>query len=288
MQDAFLELIRRASVELPKDVIDAIESYRTKEAAGSMARNILGKMLESIVLSRELSVPLCQDTGTLIFYIDYPAGMRSAEKKITDAIKKATVAATKKQYLRPNSVDPRTEKNTGNNLGIGHPSLHFHQWDKPHLRARLLLKGGGCENVGIQYKLPDKGLGAGRDFEGVRRCIIDAAVQAQGRGCAPGVLGVCIGGDRGYGYVASKEQFFRKLDDVNPDKTLAALEARCLDEINRLGIGPMGLGGNTTVFGVKIGTANRLPACYFVTVSYMCWSYRRKQMIIRDKKVRYA
>ena len=286
MQDAFLELIRRASTQLPKDVLAAIESYRRIEAPGSMARNILGKMLENTDLAKEKSVPLCQDTGTLIFYIDYPK--KISEKVITDAVKKAAVAATKKQYLRPNSVDPRTEKNTGNNLGIGHPSLHFHQWDKPYLRARLMLKGGGCENCGLQYKLPDKRLGAGRDFEGVRRCIIDAAVQAQGRGCAPGVLGVCIGGDRGYGYVASKEQLFRKLDDTNPDKTLAKLEARCLKEINSLGIGPMGLGGKTTVFGVKIGTANRLPASYFVTISYMCWSYRRKQMIIRDRKVRYA
>jgi len=286
MQDAFLELIRRASTQLPKDAIDAIESCRAKEAPGSMAQNILGKMIENADLAKAKSVPLCQDTGTLIFYIDYPK--RIPEQKITDAVRKATVAATKKQYLRPNSVDTRTGKNTGNNLGVGHPSLHFHQWDKPHLRARLLLKGGGCENVGIQYKLPDKRLGAGRDFEGVRRCIIDAAVEAQGRGCAPGVLGVCVGGDRGYGYVASKEQFFRKLDDTNPDKTLAELEARCVKEINGLGIGPMGLGGKTTVFGVKIGTANRLPACYFVTVSYMCWSYRRKQMIIRDRKVRYA
>lgn len=286
MQDAFLELIRRASTQLPKDVLDAIESYRRTEAPGSMARSILGKMLENASLAKAKSVPLCQDTGTLIFYVDYPK--RIPEKKITEAITKATVAATEKQYLRPNSVDPRTEKNTGNNLGIGHPSLHFHQWDKPYLRARLILKGGGCENVGIQYKLPDKRLGAGRDFEGVRRCIIDAAVQAQGRGCAPGVLGVCVGGDRGYGYVASKEQLFGKLDDTNPDKQLAQLEVRCLREINQLGIGPMGLGGRTTVFGVKIGTANRLPASYFVTVTYMCWSYRRKQMIIRDGKVRYA
>jgi len=286
MQDAFLELIRRASTQLPKDVAAAIDAYRRKEAKGSMAQNILAKLIENADLAKAKSVPLCQDTGTLVFYIDYPKKM--SEKAITEAIKKAAVAATKKQYLRPNSVDPRTEKNTGNNLGIGHPSIHFHQWDKPHLRARLMLKGGGSENCGLQYKLPDKRLGAGRDFEGVRRCIIDAAVQAQGQGCAPGVLGVCIGGDRGAGYVTSKEQLFRKLDDTNPDKTLAKLEAKCLKEINQLGIGPMGLGGKTTVFGVKIGTANRLPASYFVTVTYMCWSYRRKQMIIRDGKVRYA
>jgi len=286
MQDAFLELIRRASTQLPKDVLDAIDAYGRKEAEGSMARNILGKMIENAELAEAKSVPLCQDTGTLLFFIDYPK--KTPEKAIADAIRKAVAAATKKGYLRPNSVDPRTERNTGNNLGAGHPSLHFHQWDKPYLRARLLLKGGGSENCGIQYKLPDKRLGAGRDLEGVRRCIIDAAVQAQGQGCAPGVLGVCIGGDRGHGYTVSKEQLFRKLDDPNPDKALAALEARCLDEINRLGIGPMGLGGATTVLGVKIGTANRLPASYFVTVSYMCWSCRRKQMIIRDKKVRYA
>ena len=149
------------------------------------------------------------------------------------------------------------------------------------MEIRLVLKGGGCENVGIQYSLPDGRLGAGRDLVGVEKVILDAAYQAQGKGCGPGILGVCIGGDRATGYVHSKEQFLRRLDDTNPDAGLAALEARVVEKANRLGIGPMGFGGATTLLGCKAGVLNRLPASYFVSISYMCWAYRRQGATLR-------
>ena len=134
-----------------------------------------------------------------------------------------------------------------------------------------------------QYSLPDAALGAGRDLEGVRRCILDAVHRAQGYGCAPGILGVCIGGDRAGGYEEAKHQLLRKLDDRNRCAELARLEARVLKEANALGIGPMGLGGKTTLLGVKIGSRPRVPASFFVTVSYLCWAARRRSMVVRLK-----
>jgi fumarate hydratase class I len=146
--------------------------------------------------------------------------------------------------------------------------------------VRLIMKGGGCENVGRQYSLPNEELNAGRDLDGVRRCILDAIVSAQGNGCAPGILGVCIGGDRATGYECSKIQFLRKIADRSHVKVLARLEDRILKESKQLAIGPMGFGGTTALLGVKIGSLSRLPASFFVTVSYMCWAFRRRGMLL--------
>ena len=143
-----------------------------------------------------------------------------------------------------------------------------------------MLKGGGCENVGAQYALPYTDLEAGRDWDGVRKVILDSVVKAQGQGCGPGVLGVCVGGDRCSGYTFSKEQLMRPLDDLNPVERLAKLEQDIVETSNKLGIGPMGFGGKTTILGCKIGTLNRLPASYFVSISYMCWAYRRRGFVL--------
>jgi fumarate hydratase, class I len=142
--------------------------------------------------------------------------------------------------------------------------------------VRLVLKGGGCENVGAQYSLPIEKLKANRDLDGCRKVILDAVLQAQGKGCGPGILGVCIGGDRATGYEFSKQQLLRKLDDKNENEELERLEQDIVETANKLGIGPMGFGGKTTLLGTKIGVLNRLPASYFVSVSYMCWAYRRQ------------
>jgi fumarate hydratase class I len=142
------------------------------------------------------------------------------------------------------------------------------------------MKGGGSENMSRQYSLPDGELGAGRDLEGVRKCVLDAVVKAQGYGCAPGILGVCVGGDRATGYETAKEQLLRPLGDASADKTLAAFEKKLLKEANALGIGPMGLGGRTTLLGVKIAARPRVPASFFVTIAYMCWACRRRSTVI--------
>lgn len=283
LTEQFLELVRRAATDLPPDAERSIRAARDREEPNTPATAVLDTILENVELARKQSTPICQDTGTPIFYVYYPTGWSTLalRKQIRDAV----ATATAKAYLRPNAVDSLTGKNSGNNLGNEFPSIHFHEWEEDYLKVNLLLKGGGCENVGAQYKLPDAKFQAGRDLDGVRKVVLDAVQNAQGKGCAPGVLGVTVGGDRGSGYVYSKEQLFRPLGERNPNPELAELEERIYDEANQLGIGPMGLGGKTTVLDVQLDVLHRLPACYFVSVSYMCWANRRHTMIYRDGEV---
>ena len=279
----FIELIRRAATDLPADIEAALRRAYEEENAGSAAQNALDVILENVRMSRAASTPICQDTGTPIFYVYYPTGWSTLALK--KQIREAVAEATAKSYLRPNSVETLSGKNTGNNLGDDFPYFHFEEWEEDYLKVDLMLKGGGCENVGAQYSLPDTRLGADRDLEGVRRAVLDAVQQAQGLGCAPAVIGVAVGGDRGSSYIKSKEQFFRPLDDESPDPKVAALEKRLTAEANTLGIGPMGFGGKTTVLSVKIDSLERLPASYFVTASYMCWADRRRTLVYRDGQV---
>jgi len=272
--ESLVELIRRASAELPDDVNRALVASLEREKKGTIAASALQIIERNIELAKRKSQPLCQDTGSVLFYIDCPVGLDQIA--FGETAREAVKVATKKGYLRQNSVDALTGKNDGTNLGPGAPALHFHQHRADHVEVRLVLKGGGCENVGAQYSLPEERLHASRDLAGCRAAILDAVIQAQGKGCGPGILGICIGGDRATGYEYSKTQFLRLLDDRNPDPKLDALEQDILETANRLGIGPMGFGGNTTLLGVKIGVANRVPASYFVSVSYMCWAYRRQ------------
>jgi fumarate hydratase class I len=202
--------------------------------------------------------------------------------EFADTARAAVTEATKRGFLRQNSVDSLTGKNDGTNIGPGAPTFHFHQTREAQVTVRLVLKGGGCENVGAQYSLPNTKLNANRDLDGCRKVILDAVQQAQGKGCGPGILGVCIGGDRATGYELSKTQFLRNLDDENDNAELAALENDIHTTANKLGIGPMGFGGNTTLLGVKIRAANRVPASYFVSVSYMCWAFRRHGAVLNE------
>ena len=284
--DNILELVRLTSTDLPPDIETSIQMAVKQEEPGSAAKGALETILKNVELSRQNSTPICQDTGTPIFYVYYPAGWST--RLLRQQIEGAVVQATKKAYLRPNSVDSLSGKNSGNNLGGSHfPSIHFEEVEGDSLTIELMLKGGGCENVGAQYSLPNDALNAGRDLAGVRKVVLDAVYKAQGQGCAPGILGVAIGGDRGSSYYASKEVLYRKLDDTNPDPQLEALEKRLIEEGNQWGIGPMGFGGKTTLLGTKITHLNRLPACYFVSVSYMCWAYRRRKMTIKADMVNY-
>jgi len=279
-RDWVVELLRRASTDLPEDVVAALEDARGREERNSPAHSVLESILRNVEIAREKSTPLCQDTGTNVFLVHHPLGVSTRE--MAADIREAVAIATEKSYLRPNSVDSVTGKNTGDNVGTGHPYLHFEEWDRDEIWVRVMLKGGGCENVGAQYSLPDSRLGAGRDLKGVEIAVLDAINQAQGKGCGPGVIGVCVGGDRATSLTVAKQQHFRKLDDQNPDAELAALESRLMDKANRLGIGPMGFGGKTTTLAVKVTAANRLPASFFVSVSYMCWECRRRDMRIRN------
>jgi fumarate hydratase class I len=272
--DSLVELIRRTSAEIPDDVQRAILASLEQEKKGSIAESALKIIERNIELAKLKSQPICQDTGSVLFYVDGPVGLDQIT--FEEAARAAVKSATEKGYLRQNSVDSLTGKNDGTNLGPGAPSMHFHQHRGRATEVRLVLKGGGCENVGAQYSLPNEKLKANRDLDGCRKAILDAVLQAQGKGCGPGILGVCIGGDRATGYEASKREFLRLLDDRNPTPELDELEQDVLRTANELGIGPMGFGGKTTLLGVKIGALNRVPASFFVSVSYMCWAYRRQ------------
>jgi fumarate hydratase class I len=274
LENSLLEIIRRTSAEIPDDVQKAILQSLEQEKKGTIAESALKIIEKNIELAKQKSQPICQDTGSIIFYVDCPAGFDQIG--FEEAARGAVKEATKKGYLRQNSVDSLTGVNDGTNVGPGSPTVHFHQHRSPGTNVRLVLKGGGCENVGAQYSLPNEKLKANRDLDGCRKVILDAVLQAQGKGCGPGILGVCIGGDRATGYEFSKQQFLRTLVDRNPVADLDKLEQDVLSTANELGIGPMGFGGKTTLLGVKICAANRLPASFFVSVSYMCWAYRRQ------------
>jgi fumarate hydratase class I len=278
--ETFVELIRRASTQLPDDVARALEQGKAKETETGLADKALGTILENIELASSTSAPICQDTGTPVVWIHHPVGVST--RALGAQFREAVHKATERKFLRPNAVDTLTGRNTGNGAGRGIPFLHFEEWDEPRVEVRMILKGGGSENVGTQYKLPDSRLKAGRDLEGVRRAVLDAVFEAQGKGCAPGVLGVCVGGDRVSAFEMSKRQLLRPIVDTNLIPELAELEERLLREGNQLGIGPMGFGGKTTLLAVKIGVLDRLPACYFVTVTYMCWADRKAAVSIDE------
>jgi fumarate hydratase class I len=284
LSDAFVELIRLTSTDLSPDVEKALIAAREREAKGSAARGAMDSILHNVALARENSTPICQDTGTPIFYVQHPRGWST--RTVREQIRAATARATQHAYLRPNAVDAISGVNSGTNLGDdAFPTIQ--EVEDEILTVNLILKGGGCENVGVQYSLPNTALGAGRDLEGVRKVALDAVYSAQGKGCSPGILGIAVGGDRGSSYAISKKVLLRKMDEPNPIEELNQLEERLTSEANQLGIGPMGFGGETTVLGVKLRGMHRLPASYFVSVSYMCWAYRRRRMIVRGEEVVY-
>ena len=283
--DSVVALIVRTSTDLPPDVRAAMKVAMGQEPAGSQSSQALSIIAQNIDLAADCEGAICQDTGMPTFEVKTPVGANQIvmQKQIRDAI----AEATKRGKLRPNSVDSITGENSGTNLGPGTPIIHFHQWENDdEIEVKLILKGGGCENMNAQYSLPMElpNLGrADRSLEGVRKCILHAVWNAQGKGCAPGAIGVCIGGDRTSGYVHAKEQLFRTLDDVNADPRLAELEASIMGEINKLGIGAMGFGGRVSLIGCKVGTLNRLPASFFVSVAYDCWAFRRLGVVLDAK-----
>jgi fumarate hydratase class I len=276
LHNSLVELITQTSTNLPPDVRAAMSSAGVHETPHTQASQALNIIFSNVDMAVDDSGPICQDTGMPTFYVHTPVGVNQIT--IRKAILAAVADATKLGKLRPNSVDSITGKNSGDNLGPGTPVIHFEQWEEDEVEIKLILKGGGCENKNIQYSLPAnlERLGrADRNLEGVRKCLLHAVWQAQGQGCAPGALGVCIGSDRAHGYDVAKEQLFRTLDDVNPDARLAELEARVMAEANELGVGAMGFGGKVSLIGCKIAASNRLPASFFVSVAYECWAFRR-------------
>ena len=274
--ESIVQLITKTATDLPPDVRAAMANALATEDKTSRAGQALAIIAQNIDTAESCEAPICQDTGMPTFEVHVPVGANQIWMRAQ--IREAVAEATRRGKLRPNSVDSITGENSGTNLGPGTPIIHFDQWEEHDIEVKLILKGGGCENTNAQYALPTEldHLGrADRSLEGVRKCILHAVWKAQGKGCSPGAVGVCVGGDRTSGYLHAKEQLFRTLDDTNTDPRLARLEASIMDEANRLAVGPMGFSGKTSLIGCKIGALNRLPASFFVSVAYDCWAFRR-------------
>ncbi len=268
-----VKLYRRMATDLSPDISDGLAKARASEEKDSPAYTAISTIIENVELARSESKPICQDTGYPVFFVTISEG--ASIPKVREAIVEATKVATAEIPLRPNAVDSVTGANSGDNTGTLWPLIYFEGWQNNHILIRAMLKGGGSENCGATYKLPDPRLGAARDLEGVRKVVLDAVHAAQGRACPPYVLGVALGGSKDAVARLSKEQLFRQLDDSSPSTELAALERKLLDEANSLGIGPIGVGGRTCVMGVKIGAAHRHAATYFVDIAFCCWADRK-------------
>src|SRR6202171_881988 len=276
LSSSLLERITQTSTNLPPDVRAAMSLAGLGETPDTQSSQALSIILGNIDMACDDEGPICQDTGMPTFFVHTPVGGQQIKNRKT--IQDAVAEAARLGKLRPNSVDSITGKNSGNNLGEQTPVIHFEQWEQDEIEVKLILKGGGCENKNIQYSVPcalDHLGRADRNLEGVRKCILHAVWQAQGQGCAPGAVGVCIGSDRAHGYDLAKGQLFRTIDDVNPNPTLAKLQTEIMEEANKLGVGAMGFGGKASLIGCKITAANRLPASFFVSVAYDCWAFRR-------------
>ena len=279
--DSVLRLVVRTSTDLPPDVRAAMKIAVDSEPSDTRSSQALTIIAQNIDLAVDAEGAICQDTGMSTFEVRVPVGANQIwmRRQILEAV----AEATRRGKLRPNSVDSITGKNSGDNLGPGTPIVHFEQWERDAIEVKLILKGGGCENTNAQYALPVELPHVGRadrTLEGVKKCILHAVWSAQGKGCSPGAVGVCIGGDRTSGYAHAKEQLFRTLDDVNADPRLAELEASIMATVNDLDIGTMGFGGRVTLIGCKIGALNRLPASFFVSVAYDCWAFRRLGVVL--------
>lgn len=312
--DTLAELIRRTTSDLPADIEAALRAAADAETAGSQAALMLHALVENTRLARQQASPLCQDTGTLTFFWRVPCGTDT--HALEHAARAAVQTATQSGWLRRNTIATLSGTSIDTNVAEGWPACHFEQRsedgdkrseigdqrsavgvqpsdlrspasDRCPIEVWLMQKGGGSENMSAQFSLPDEAIGAGRDLEGVRACLLHAVWRAQGFGCAPGILGACVGADRAEGFLEAKRQLLRPLGDASPEPELAALERRVLAEANELGIGPMGMGGKTTLLGVKIAALPRLPASYFVTVAYMCWACRRRGVRVAGETVEW-
>lgn len=268
VENAAVNLLRFAVTELPKDVKEALQkAYR--EETSEAGKTQLKAILDNVELAEKTRTPMCQDTGTIIFYVKAGAEVKHLDK-IENALRKATRRATTKVPLRPNAVDPFKQKNTGDNTGRNIPYINWEIVAGDTLEITVLPKGGGSENVCTMGMLVP-----GEGINGLKKFVIDSVIKAGSKPCPPNILGVAIGGGSDIALKLAKKALLRPLDQPNPDPELAELEKELLEAANSTGIGPMGLGGKITVLGVKIDYAVRHPASYPAAVAFNCWAARR-------------
>lgn len=270
-------LLRLANTKLPLDIGWALEAGASWET-NDIAYSQLGAIMDNVKKAELLGRPMCQDTGIPIFYVKGKFDS-SIRKDIADGLRRAT----KDIPLRPNTVDPITRKNSGDNLGKGMPIIHFIPTDDDFTEITVLLKGAGSENMTRLGMLnPADGL------QGVKKFVIDSVLDAGGRPCPPGIVGVGLGGTADECVAMAKEALVTPIDVENRDPELKQLEGDLFVEINKSGLGPMGLGGSTTVLAVRIKTAYCHTASLPVAVNIGCWATRRASAKISNGGVEYA
>jgi fumarate hydratase subunit alpha len=272
VEKGMVQLIRKAETELPNDVIESLKNALQNEEG--IAEVQLKTILENVELAKKTTRPMCQDTGIQTFFVDVGITFPYISY-IKQWITKAVQLATDEIPLRPNTVDPFTGENHGDNTGDSIPYITWNFIKGDQVRITVLPKGGGSENMSKLGMLkPGVGITGVKDF------IVDEVKKAAGNPCPPTVIGVGIGGGADLVMKLGKKALLRPVGQRHPNKEIAGIELELIERINNSGIGPMGLGGKTTVLDVHIEKAHRHPASLPVGIVVQCWANRRAQMVI--------
>lgn len=281
VEDVAVKLLWLAVTKLPKDVKDALkQAYKEEDSAVGMSQ--LKAILDNVELAEKTCTPMCQDTGVIIFYVKAGSSFDGLDQ-IEEALRRAAARATVEVPLRPNAVNPFTQKNTGDNNGRHFPYINWEIVPGDSLEITVLPKGGGSENVSALGML-----NPGQGIAGLKKFVVNTVVKAGAKPCPPTILGVGVGGGADIAVKLAKGNLLKSLNQPNSEPELAKLEQELKDAVNSTGIGPMGLGGKTTVLDVKIDYAYRHPASYPVAVVVQCWAARRATARIgSDGKVEY-
>ena len=281
VENVAFNILKQAVIYLPEDVKRALKKAYAEETSET-GKTQLKAILDNIELAEKYQAPVCQDTGTIIFYVKAGSQVKNLDK-VEEALVNATRKATKEVPLRPNAVDPFTQKNSGDNTGRYIPHLHWEIVPGDSLELTVMTKGGGSENVCLTGMLVP-----GEGIKGLKKFVVDAVIKAGAKPCPPNILGVAIGGGADIAMKLAKKVLLKPLDEHNPDPEIAKIEKEILDAANMTGIGPMGLGGKTTVLGVHMDYAYRHPASFPAAVAFNCWAARRASARINaDGTVEY-
>ena len=280
-ENVAFNLLKLAVIYLPDDVKQALKKAHEEETSDT-GKTQLKTILDNIELAEKYQAPVCQDTGTLIFYVKAGAKAKDLDK-VEEALINATIKATKEIPLRPNAVDPFTQKNSGDNTGRYIPYVNWEIVPGDKVKLTVMTKGGGSENVCIGGMIVP-----GEGINGLKKFVVDAVIKAGAQPCPPNILGIAIGGGADISMRLAKKTLLKPLDEPNPDPAIAKLEKEIFEAVNMTGIGPMGLGGKTTVLGVHIDYAFRHPASFPAAVAFNCWAARRASARINaDGTVEY-
>lgn len=266
IEEVALQIIRRASIVLPKDVKAALQRAYEEETS-KLGKTQLKAILDNVTIAEQLNSPVCQDTGIVSFFIK---GRNLEYKVFEESLRRATIRATEEVPLRPNAVHPLTRKNSGDNTGLHIPGITFIYEDVDHIDLTVTLKGGGSENMSALYMIPP-----GEGLEGVKRVVLETIVNAGGQPCPPTVVNIGIGGTVDLTFKLAKIAMIRPLGVRHPEENVAKLERELLELVNSTGVGPMGLGGKTTALDVKIEYAHCHTASLPVGINLQCWADRR-------------